>query len=85
MSTTETKKRSEAPLAALVLGGVALVAGFVATTPGIPLIAGAIAVIAGLVDVTRAARDQRPQNWMAAVGIAAAIAGIVVSILTTSA
>jgi uncharacterized membrane protein HdeD (DUF308 family) len=85
MSNVETKKRSEAPLAALVLGAVALIAGFIATTPGIPLIAGTIAVIAGVVDIGLARRDERPQNWMAIAGIVAAVVGIFVSIITTSA
>jgi len=81
MTTTETKTRNEAPLVALVLGAVALIAGFIATTPGIPLIAGTIAVIAAAVDITK----RHGVNWMTAVGLAAAVVGIIVSIITTSA
>jgi hypothetical protein len=82
---TETKPRTEAPIASVVLGSIAFVAAFIATTPGIPLIVGAIGAIAGLVEIGRAQRDQRRPNVLAIIGVTAALAGILISFLTTAA
>lgn len=79
MTTTETKTRSEAPIAALVLGGVALIAGILAAAPGFALIAGLVAILAGAYTL------RRGQNWMAIAGIAASALGILISILKISA
>ena len=81
---TETKPRSEAPLAALILGAVAFATAFIATTPGIPLIAGAIGTIAGLVEIGVAQRDQRTPNKLAIIGVVLAVVGIVIGFLTAT-
>ena len=81
---SETKPRSEAPLAAVVLGGIAFVAAFIATTPGIPVIVGAIGAIAGAVEIGKAQRGDRKPSILAIIGLTAAVAGMVVSFLMTS-
>jgi hypothetical protein len=73
--TAETRTRSEAPIASLVLGAIGLIAGLIATTPGISLIAGLVAVLTGAYAL------RRGQNWMAIAGITAAVLGILISVL----
>jgi len=79
--SAETRTRSEAPIAAIVLGAIALIAGVIAGTPGISLIAGSIAVIAGAVALTKAQKNGQPINWVAVAGITAAVLGILISVL----
>ena len=78
--TQTTKARSEAPIAALVLGVIALIAGFVANGPGIPLIAGVIALLAGAVVITKTQREHLPMNWLALSGVLAAVIGIIIGL-----
>jgi len=82
MTDTQTPTRSEAPIAALVLGAVGLVTAFLLATPGIPLIAGTIAVLAGLYAITR--RGEKPIPNMAVVGLVLAILGIVIGFIRAS-
>jgi hypothetical protein len=74
--TDTTKTRSEAPLAALILGIVSLAFAFAPMGPGIPVIAGAIAVIAAAVDTTRTQREDKPLNVLTVVGLVAALIGM---------
>ena len=82
MTDTQTKARSEAPIAALVLGTIALITGFIASTPGFPLILGAVALLAGLASIVKAQRDGTPQNWMAIAGVVLACAGMFIGVVT---
>lgn len=81
MTDTAAKTRSEAPIAALVLGGLALLTGIIASAPGFPLILGTIALLAGLASIVKAQRDNTPQNWMAIAGIVLAGVGILVGVM----
>lgn len=80
--TQNTKTRSEAPVAALAFGIIALVTAFVFSTPGFPLIAGVIALLAGLAVIVKAQQAGTGQNWMAITGVILAIVGVFVSLVT---
>jgi len=83
--TTATKARSEAPIAALVLGVITLIAGFVANGPGFPLIAGVAALLTAAAVIVKTQRDGTPHNWLAIAGMIAAVLGIIISLATIGA
>jgi uncharacterized membrane protein HdeD (DUF308 family) len=80
-----TKPRQEAPYAAIIFGALALISAFIATAPGFPMVLGGVGAIAGIVEIARAQRENRQVNTLAIVGVVAAVAGMVVSLLSASA
>ena len=82
MTDTKTPTRSEAPLAALVLGAIGLVTAFLLASPGIPLIAGTIAVLCALYAMTQRGEKQIPN--MAVIGLVLAVLGIVIGFIRAS-
>ncbi|MDR6907466.1 putative membrane protein [Agromyces sp. 3263] len=82
MTDTKTPTRSEAPIAALVLGAVGLITALLSSAPGFPLVAGTIAVLAGLYTIVK--RGDKPIPSMAPIGLVLAILGIAIAVIRAS-